>query len=92
MQIQGKTTFLLRLENSSFHVTSNSSRGGFTGSLGKGGKEQGKGGGKRLCKVLRDNFQGITKPAKCCLARGGGVKYIPGLIYKEIRAVFKVSH
>ena len=75
-----------------FLFNSNGSRGGFTGSLGKGGKGQGKGGDERRCKVLRDNIQGITKPAKRCLARGGGVKHIPGLIYKEIRGVIKVSH
>ncbi|XP_046647344.1 histone H4-like [Daphnia pulicaria] len=31
---------------------------------GKGGKGLGKGGAKRHRKVLRDNIQGITKPAK----------------------------
>ena len=30
---------------------------------GKGGKGLGKGGAKRHRKVLRDNIQGITKPA-----------------------------
>jgi histone H4 len=30
---------------------------------GKGGKGLGKGGAKRHLKVLRDNIQGVTKPA-----------------------------
>ena len=46
--------------------------------LGKGGKGLGKGGAKRHRKVLRDNIQGITKPAirrcvcsfvRCCADR-----------------------
>ncbi|GFR16723.1 histone H4 variant TH011 [Trichonephila clavata] len=41
---------------------------------GKGGKGLGKGGAKRHRKVLRDNIQGITKPAIRRLARSGGVK------------------
>ncbi len=44
---------------------------------GKGGKGLGKGGAKRHRKVLRDNIQGITKPAIRRLARRGGVKRIP---------------
>eukprot|EP01043_Picozoa_sp_COSAG02_P028355 COSAG02_NODE_1715_length_11211_cov_8.483801_2_plen_124_part_00 len=47
---------------------------------GKGGKGLGKGGAKRHRKVLRDNIQGITKPAIRRLARRGGVKRISGLI------------
>ncbi|KAH8354517.1 histone H4-like [Drosophila kikkawai] len=47
---------------------------------GKGGL--GKGGAKRHRKVLRDNIQGITKPAIRRLARRGGVKRISGLILK----------
>jgi histone H4 len=43
---------------------------------GKGGKGLGKGGAKRHRKVLRDNIQGITKPAIRRLARRGGVKRI----------------
>ncbi len=58
------------------------------GGLGKGGL--GKGGAKRHRKVLRDNIQGITKPAIRRLARRGGVKRISGLIYEEIRGVLKV--
>ena len=73
---------------------------------GKGGKGLGKGGAKRhrkvmicsslfshsnnLIQVLRDNIQGITKPAIRRLARRGGVKRISGLIYEETRGVLKV--
>ena len=57
---------------------------------GKGGKGLGKGGAKRHRKVLRDNIQGITKPAIRRLARRGGVKRISGLIYEEMRGVLKV--
>ena len=51
----------------------------------------GKGGAKRHRKVLRDNIQGITKPAIRRLARRGGVKRISGLIYEETRGVLKVQ-
>ena len=57
---------------------------------GKGGKGLGKGGAKRHRKVLRNNIQGITKPAIRRLARRGGVKRISGLIYEETRGVLKV--
>ena len=57
---------------------------------GKGGKGLGKGGAKRHKKVLRDNIQGITKPAIRCLASRDGVKRISGLIYEETRGVLKV--
>ena len=58
---------------------------------GKGGKGLGKGfGAKRDRKVLRDNIQGITKPAIRRLARRGGVKRISGLIYEEKRGVLKI--
>jgi len=57
---------------------------------GKGGKGLGKGGAKRHRKVLRDNIQGITKPAIRRLARRGGVKRLSGLIYEETRGVLKV--
>lgn len=57
---------------------------------GKGGKGLGKGGAKRHRKVLRDNIQGITKPAIRRLARRGGVKRISNLIYDETRTVLKV--
>jgi histone H4 len=36
-------------------------------------------------KVLRDNIQGVTKPAIRRLARRGGVKRISGLLYQETR-------
>ena len=55
---------------------------------GKGGKGLGKG-AKRHKKVLRDNIQGITKPAIRRLARRGGVKRISGLIYDESRTVLR---
>ena len=57
---------------------------------GKGGKGLGNGGAKRHPKILRDNIQGITKPAIRRLARRGGVKRISGLIYEETRGVLKV--
>ena len=56
---------------------------------GKGGKGLGKGGGKRHRKIVRDNIQGITRPAIRRLARRGGVKRISGLIYEEARGVLK---
>ncbi|KAI6197604.1 Histone H4 [Aphelenchoides besseyi] len=52
---------------------------------GKGGKGLGKGGAKRHRKVLRDNIQGITKPAIRRLARRGGVKLLPLILIKCIR-------
>ena len=58
---------------------------------GKGGKGLGKGGAKRHRKVLRDNIQGITKPAIRRLARRGGVKRISGLIYEETRGGVKLK-
>ncbi|XP_056372448.1 histone H4-like [Oenanthe melanoleuca] len=73
------------------HSSSGSSSGGVIMSgRGKGGKGLGKGGAKRHRKVLRDNIQGITKPAIRRLARRGGVKRISGLIYEETRGVLKV--
>lgn len=57
---------------------------------GKGGKGLGKGGAKRHKKVLRDNIQGITKPAIRRVARRGGVKRISGLVYEETRGILKV--
>ena len=38
-------------------------------------------------KILRDNFQGITRPAIRRLARRGGVKRIYGLIYEGSRVL-----
>ncbi|XP_041378798.1 histone H4-like, partial [Gigantopelta aegis] len=55
-----------------------------------GGNGLGKGGAKRHRKILRDNIQGITKPAIRRLARRGGVKRISGLVYEETRGVLKV--
>ena len=51
---------------------------------GKSGK-----GAKRHRKVMRDNIQGITKPAIRRLARRGGVKRISGMMYEETRGVLK---
>ena len=53
-------------------------------------RQVGKGGAHRHRKVLRDNIQGITKPAIRRLARRGGVKRLSGLIYEETRGVLKV--
>lgn len=90
---------------SSNRISHNSTRATFSGTVfnyrthtshtamsgrGKGGKGLGKGGAKRHRKVLRDNIQGITKPAIRRLARRGGVKRISGLIYEETRNVLKV--
>ncbi|XP_040411713.1 uncharacterized protein LOC121069504 [Cygnus olor] len=72
-----------------FEDTNLSSSSAMSG-RGKGGKGLGKGGAKRHRKVLRDNIQGITKPAIRRLARRGGVKRISGLIYEETRGVLKV--
>ncbi|KAH8927639.1 hypothetical protein BT69DRAFT_1187537, partial [Atractiella rhizophila] len=43
---------------------------------------------KRHRKILRDNIQGITKPAIRRLARRGDS--ISGLIYEETRSVLKI--
>ena len=56
---------------------------------GKGGKLSGKSGAKRHRKVMRDNIQGVTKPAIRRLARRGGVKRISGMMYEETRTVLK---
>jgi len=45
---------------------------------------------KRHRKILRDNIEGITKPAIKRLAHKGGVKIISGLIYEETRGILKV--
>ena len=57
---------------------------------GKGGKGLGKGGAKRHRKVLRDNIQGITKPAIRRLARRGGVEKIYGIVY-ESYFIYKIK-
>ena len=62
--------------------------------MGKGGSgkvSRGKGGkAKRHGHVLRENIQGITKPAIRRLARRGGVKRISGLVYEETRGILKI--
>lgn len=64
---------------------------------GKGGKGLGKGGAKRHRKILRDNIQGITKPAIRRLARRGGVKrisaskYLPSPLGFVAISLFKVN-
>jgi hypothetical protein len=62
---------------------------------GKGGKGLGKGGAKRHRKILRDNIQGITKPAIRRLARRGGVKRISAskfltILYSPINRILTV--
>jgi histone H4 len=60
--------------------------------LGKGkgkGKGLGKVGAKKRHHAVRDNIQGITKPAIRRLARRGGVKRLSGLVYDETRNVLK---
>jgi histone H4 len=56
---------------------------------GKGAKGLGKGGAKRHRKLLRDNINGITKPAIRRLARRGGVKRVAGTVYEEVRGTLK---
>merc|ERR1712225_31467 len=58
---------------------------------GKGGKGLGKGGAKRHRKILRDNIQGITKPAIRRLARRGGVKRISAMISRFFVTTSRVS-
>ena len=53
------------------------------------GRERGRGSIKRHSKILRDNINGITKPAIRRLARHGGVKHISGFIYEETRNILK---
>nr|KJB18225.1 hypothetical protein B456_003G040200 [Gossypium raimondii] len=77
-------------KNSQFSVTKELFDFSKMSGRGKGGKGLGKGGAKRHRKVLRDNIQGITKPAIRRLARRGGVKRISGLIYEETRGVLKI--
>ncbi|KAJ7938965.1 hypothetical protein B0H13DRAFT_2226289 [Mycena leptocephala] len=50
----------------------------------------GKGGAKRRQKILRDNIQGVTKPAIRRLARRGGVKRISGIVYQETRGALMI--
>jgi histone H4 len=80
---------LLRFKTKSKRKTKQTKTTAMSG-RGKGGKGLGKGGAKRHRKVLRDNIQGITKPAIRRLARRGGVKRISNTIYEETRGVLKV--
>jgi histone H4 len=73
-----------------FALAQNNQKATAMSGRGKGGKGLGKGGAKRHRKVLRDNIQGITKPAIRRLARRGGVKRISNTIYEETRGVLKV--
>lgn len=59
---------------------------------GKGGKGLGKGGAKRHRKILRDNIQGITKPAIRRLARRGGVKRISASMSAAYRPLPRPSN
>ncbi len=47
--------------------------------------------GKRHRRVLRDNIQGLTKPAITRLLRQAGIKGATGTIYNEVRCVIKVK-
>ena len=83
-------------ENAKPMFVANKGSGGKGGNPLSGGKRGkrlslglGKGGAKRHRKVLRDNIQGISKPAIRRLARRGGVKRISGVIYEETRGVLK---
>ena len=49
------------------------------------------GGAVRHRKVLRDNIQGLTKPAFRRLLARAGVKRASGLIYEELRGIIKVG-
>jgi len=46
-------------------------------------------GNKRHKKILRDNIQGITKPAIRRMARRGGVKRLSGTVYDATRVSLK---
>ena len=50
---------------------------------GRGGKNT------RSKRVLRDNIDGITKPAIMRMAHQAGVKSLSGLCYEEIRGILK---
>ncbi|KAI5362932.1 Putative histone H4, transcription factor CBF/NF-Y/archaeal histone domain, histone-fold [Septoria linicola] len=56
---------------------------------GAGGKGLGRSTLKRHRKILKDNIQGITKPAIRRLARRGGVKRISQDIYQRVREALK---
>jgi hypothetical protein len=66
-RLSGKRKIIIFLEvilNETKNYRSNNMSG-----RGKGGKGLGKGGAKRHRRVLRDNIQGITKPALKRIAR-----------------------
>jgi len=86
---QIKYVYIVFIEKQNYEYIIINMSSTFTGGRGKGGKGLGKGGAKRHRKILRDNIQGITKPAIRRLARRGGVKRISGLIYEETRSVLK---
>jgi histone H3 len=46
---------------------------------------------RKFRRVLRDNIQGITKPAIMRLLRRAGVKRVSGLVYEEFRGILKVN-
>jgi histone H3/H4 len=48
-----------------------------------------KGGAKRHRRVLRDNIQGITKPALKRLCYRAGIRQVSGLMYEELRGIMK---
>ena len=48
------------------------------------------GGAQRRRRILRDNIQGLTKPAFQRIARQAGVKRMSGLVYDELRGITKV--
>lgn len=81
---------LLPVFNPPSHLPTPNTNHTMSGRGKSGGKGLGKGGAKRHRKILRDNIQGITKPAIRRLARRGGVKRISGLIYEETRGVLKI--
>ncbi|ETI49546.1 histone H4 [Phytophthora nicotianae CJ01A1] len=56
---------------------------------GLGAAGHGTGGARRHRKILRDNIQGITKPAIRRLARRAGVVRISVLVHHETRAVLR---
>ena len=67
------------------------SKGVIIGTKGKGKAGLGQYTAKRHRQlVLRNNIQGVTKPAIRRLARRGGVKRISLLVYEEVRGVLKI--
>ena len=59
----------------------------FGAGRGKGGKGLSKIKKSVHRRVLRDNIQGITKPAIVRLSRRAGIKRLNGLVYEELRGV-----